>query len=94
MINEAHASVSIDDVYIHAAPGGAGYNRGAFGIDFPYILPGAKASEQKIPTVSLPDFLQYCRRAVPVPFFRDHLCGVGQLDQGMGEPHHQGRLLL
>ena len=56
MINEAHASVSIDDVYIHAAPGGAGYNRGAFGIDFPYILPGAKASEQKIPTASLTTF--------------------------------------
>ncbi len=56
MINEAHASVSIDDVYIQAAPGGAGYNRGAFGIDFPYILPGAKASEQKIPTASLTTF--------------------------------------
>ena len=56
MINEAHGSVSIDDVYIQAAPGGAGYDRGAFGIDFPYILPGAKASEQKIPTASLPTF--------------------------------------
>ena len=56
MINEAHASVSIDDVYIDAAPGGAGYDRGTFGIDFPYILPGAKASENKIPTASLPTF--------------------------------------
>jgi len=56
MINEAHASVSIDDVYIDAAPGGAGYNRGAFGIDFSYILPGTKASEQKIPTATLPIF--------------------------------------
>jgi Carboxypeptidase regulatory-like domain/TonB-dependent Receptor Plug Domain len=56
MINEARASVSIDDVYIDAAPGGAGYDRGAFGIDFPYILPGAKASEQKIPTASVPTF--------------------------------------
>jgi len=56
MINEAHASVSIDDVYIDAAPGGAGYDRGTFGIDFPYILPGAKASEQKIPTATLPTF--------------------------------------
>ncbi len=27
-----------------------------FGIDFPYILPGAKAAENKIPTVSVPDF--------------------------------------
>jgi hypothetical protein len=56
MINEARASVSIDDVYIDAAPGGAGYDRGTYGIDFPYILPGAKASENKIPTASLPTF--------------------------------------
>jgi hypothetical protein len=58
LINEAHVSVSIDDVYIDAAPGGAGYNRGTFGIDFPYILPGPKASEQKIPTASMPTFSQ------------------------------------
>jgi Carboxypeptidase regulatory-like domain/TonB-dependent Receptor Plug Domain len=56
MINEARVSVSIDDVYIEASPGGAGYNRGQYGINFPYILPGAKASEQKIPTASLPTF--------------------------------------
>jgi hypothetical protein len=56
MINEAHASVSVDDVYITAAPGGAGYDRGSFGIDFPYILPGQKASENKIPTANMPTF--------------------------------------
>jgi Carboxypeptidase regulatory-like domain/TonB-dependent Receptor Plug Domain len=56
MINEAHASVSVDDVYIQAAPGGAGYDRGAFGIDFAYIVPGSKASEQKIPTATMPTF--------------------------------------
>lgn len=55
MINEARASVSIDDVYISAAPGGAGYDRGTFGIDFPYILPGPKAQEDKIPTANLND---------------------------------------
>ena len=53
MINEAHTSVSVDDVYIQASPGGAGYDRGAFGIDFAYIVPGSKASEQKIPTATL-----------------------------------------
>lgn len=57
MINEAHFSVSIDDVYIQAAPGGAGYNRGTFGIDFPYIIPGPKVEENKIPTASVPTFL-------------------------------------
>jgi Carboxypeptidase regulatory-like domain/TonB-dependent Receptor Plug Domain len=56
MINEARMTVSVDDVYISAAPGGAGYDRGAFGINFPYILQGAKASEDKIPTASVPNF--------------------------------------
>src|ERR1700733_12477631 len=56
MINEAHASVSIDDVYIQAAPGGAGYDRASFGDGFSFLLPGAKASENKIPTASLPTF--------------------------------------
>ena len=56
MINEARMGVSVDDVYISAAPAGAGYDRGAFGINFPYILPGAKASENKIPTASVPTF--------------------------------------
>jgi hypothetical protein len=57
MINEARTSVSVDDVYIAAAPGGAGYDRTTFGINFPYIIPGQKASENKIPTASLPTFL-------------------------------------
>jgi hypothetical protein len=57
MINEARFSVSIDDVYINSNPAGAGYDRGTFGIDFPYILPGLKAAENKIPTVSVPTFL-------------------------------------
>jgi hypothetical protein len=57
MINEARTSVSIDDVYIDAAPGGAGYNRGSFGIDFPYIVPGVKSAPNKIPTANVPTFL-------------------------------------
>jgi hypothetical protein len=56
MINEARVSVSVDDVYINAEAGAPGYDRGAFGIDFPYILSGPKASENKIPTASLPNF--------------------------------------
>jgi hypothetical protein len=55
MINEARFSLSIDDVYINAYPG-PGYDRGAFGIDFPYIIPGLKAAENKIPTVEVPTF--------------------------------------
>jgi hypothetical protein len=56
MVNEARMNASVDDVYISAAPGGAGYDRGSFGINFPYILPGTKASEDKIPTASVPTF--------------------------------------
>jgi len=57
MVNEARFSVSIDDVYINDNPAGAGYDRGNFGIDFPYIVPGQKSVENKIPTVSVPTFL-------------------------------------
>jgi hypothetical protein len=55
LINEAHSSVSIDDVYINVDPSGTGYDRSTFGINFPYIIPGSKASEQKIPTANLND---------------------------------------
>ena len=55
IINEAHTSVSIDDVYINVYPSGIGYNRSNFGINFPYIIPGSKASENKIPTANLND---------------------------------------
>ena len=56
MINEARFSVSIDDVYTDSTDT-IGYNRGELGIDFPYILPGAKSAENKIPSASLPTFL-------------------------------------
>jgi Carboxypeptidase regulatory-like domain/TonB-dependent Receptor Plug Domain len=56
MINEAHFSVSIDDVYNSLLASSPGLDRGQYGIDFPYIIPGAKSAENKIPTVSLPTF--------------------------------------
>jgi Carboxypeptidase regulatory-like domain/TonB-dependent Receptor Plug Domain len=55
LINEARTSMSIDDVYINVYAPGLGYNRGNFGINFPYIIPGPKASENKIPTANLND---------------------------------------
>lgn len=55
LINEARTSVSIDDVYIGVDAAGIGYNRSNFGINFPYIIPGSKASENKIPTANLND---------------------------------------
>jgi Carboxypeptidase regulatory-like domain/TonB-dependent Receptor Plug Domain len=55
-VNEAWTSVSVDDVYIGVYPPGVGYNRSTFGINFPYIIPGPKASENKIPTASMSNF--------------------------------------
>ncbi len=54
-INEARATVSIDDVYIPVNTSLAGFNRSAFGINYPYIFPG-KDIEGKIPTVNVPTF--------------------------------------
>ncbi|MHB1857171.1 MAG: carboxypeptidase-like regulatory domain-containing protein [Acidobacteriaceae bacterium] len=67
MINEAHFSVSIDDVYTNQQPGGLGLNRSSVGgraitpyspngINFNYIIPGPKSVENKIPTVNVPIF--------------------------------------
>ena len=56
LINEARASISIDDVYIPVNTALAGFNRQTLGIDFPYIIPGGKAAPNKIPTVSVPNF--------------------------------------
>ena len=52
MINEARMTYSLDQVYIPVNPALAGFNRQTLGINFPYIVPGQKAAEGKIPTVS------------------------------------------
>ncbi len=53
MINEARATLSLDNVYIPVNPALAGFNRGTLGINFPFIFPaGQKAQPAKIPTVS------------------------------------------
>jgi hypothetical protein len=56
VINEARATISIDDVYIPVNTALAGFNRQTLGIDFPYIFPGGKAAPNKIPTVNVPTF--------------------------------------
>jgi Carboxypeptidase regulatory-like domain/TonB-dependent Receptor Plug Domain len=56
VINEARATISIDDVYIPVNTALAGFNRQTLGIDFPYIIPGGKAAPNKIPTVNVPTF--------------------------------------
>ncbi|SEF73052.1 TonB-dependent Receptor Plug Domain [Bryocella elongata] len=52
MINEARVTYSLDQVYIPVNTALAGFNRQTLGINFPYIIPGAKAAPNKIPTVS------------------------------------------
>ena len=56
LINELRGTVSIDRVYIPVNTALAGFNRGTLGINFPYIIPGAKSAEEKIPTVTVPNF--------------------------------------
>ncbi len=56
LINELRGTVSIDRVYIPVNTALAGFNRGTLGINFPYIVPGAKAAPDKIPTVTVPNF--------------------------------------
>jgi len=54
MVNEARATLSIDDVYIPVNTALAGFNRSQFGINYPYLF-GGKDITGKIPTVSLND---------------------------------------
>jgi hypothetical protein len=56
LINELRGTVSIDRVYIPVNTALAGFNRGSLGINFPYIIPGAKSAPEKIPTVTVPNF--------------------------------------
>lgn len=55
-INEARATVSVDDVYIPVNTSLAGFNRDTLGINFPYIFPSGKDIANKIPTVNVPNF--------------------------------------
>ncbi len=55
MINEARATVSLDDVYIPVNTAAPGFDRSQFGIDYPCIF-GGKDLSGKIPTVNVPNF--------------------------------------
>ena len=55
MINEARATVSLDDVYIPVNTALAGFDRSSFGINYPYLIPDGKDLPGKIPTANLND---------------------------------------
>ncbi|HZQ53636.1 MAG TPA: carboxypeptidase regulatory-like domain-containing protein [Bryobacteraceae bacterium] len=54
VVNEARATVSLDDVYIPVNTAAPGFNAQTLGINYPYLFPG-KDIAHKIPTVSLND---------------------------------------
>lgn len=56
LVNEARVTLSIDDVYIPVNTALNGFNRGVFGINFPYLMPNGKDIPNKIPTVAVPTF--------------------------------------
>lgn len=54
MVNEARATVSLDDVYIPVNTAAIGFNANELGIDFPYLFSG-KDIAHKIPNATLND---------------------------------------
>jgi hypothetical protein len=57
LINEATYTFSRDDVFINVFTGDDNYKRSKYGINYPYIFPGAeKEIEDKVPTVSISGF--------------------------------------
>jgi hypothetical protein len=53
MINEATAGFSQDRVYLNTFQGTDSFRRSRYGINYPYIFPGTKELEDKIPTVAV-----------------------------------------
>jgi hypothetical protein len=56
MVNEVRLTLSIDDVYIPVNTALNGFNRGVFGINYPFLMPNGKDEPNKIPTVNVPNF--------------------------------------
>ena len=71
MINEARATLSLDNVYIPVNTALAGFDRSSLGITFPYIFPAdQKAEPGKIPTASVQDSF-YSLAGGPYPSHSD-----------------------
>ena len=65
LLNEARATVSLDDVYIPVDTSAPGFNRQGFGINYPYIFPAGKDLPNKVPSVNVPNM--YSFSAGPYP---------------------------
>jgi hypothetical protein len=56
LLNEFTYAYSKDEVFINVFQGGGLYQRSRYGINYPYLFPGIKEIEDKIPTVSIDNF--------------------------------------
>jgi hypothetical protein len=56
MVNEALATVSLDDVYIPLDLSKGLFDRTKYGIDYPYIFPNGKEVPNRIPTIVIQNF--------------------------------------
>jgi hypothetical protein len=65
LLNEARATVSLDDVYIPVDTTAPGFNRQLFGINYPYLMPVGKDLPNKVPSVNVPNM--YSFSAGPYP---------------------------
>ena len=72
LLNEARATVSLDDVYIPVDTTAPGFNRQDFGINYPYLKPIGKDLPNKVPSVNVPNM--YSFSAGPYP---SHSTGPG-----------------
>ena len=65
LLNEARATVSLDDVYIPVDTTAPGFNRQSFGINYPYLMPAGKDLPDKVPSLNVPNM--YSFSAGPYP---------------------------
>ncbi len=93
MINEARITLSIDDVYIPVNTALNGFNRGVFGINYPYLIPNGKDEPNKIPTVTIPNFSSLAGGPYPSHSSGTIWTAGDTLDQGHREPHSEIRVL-
>ncbi len=91
LINEARVTYSLDQVYIPVNLALPGFNRQTLGINFPYIIPGAKGrTQQNSDGERSGQLLWPGGRPLPVALGRSHLHLLRQHHEGVGKPHRQG----
>jgi hypothetical protein len=65
LLNEARATVSLDDVYIPVITSAPGFNRQTFGINYPFIFPDGKDLPNKVPSVNVPNMYSFLAGPYP-----------------------------